>query len=557
VQGRNNEKEGDPMKLNSARLLQVVVVVLMAAAGLFAFGLASDPAVATTCTDPPANLSPPAISGSPTVGATLTGSIGSWDDGGCPPVTYTVSWFRGGTSVRGPITLPSGVTTDNYVVQSADQGYSLVFQVVASNSHGNATASSPPFAIPGPPPPPPPPAAITLTRTGDGVSIYQNLQGRYYISDACHTNGTSTDSGTIGPAYIYRVDLDGQELVAPIASAPRYPSTGLGVFLADLYEGNPNDTPYLENDGVTWHPGQGAFESVQGNVCQGDMNNGPFTHGSGVSSSSVDAIGNETQAPEGGYLWVHYTVNLADPFGRQFAVLYWYRFYANEVDVWTKVIACPDGTCHHDGRGSAPFIKMPKFQHTVSAPAMDYQYESCYDVNGNWLRDAGQVDYPNGPTARNHCPDDTRGRLDIFFSRFGHQPFRLTGRSQTLANFGPDQPTYAWETSPPYGLDKWASVGQNRTHLAYSKDLNQDNNCGGSPGTPVHSWNDNMRRWEMGGDNPDATWLPGGEHFWPYKTIFALFKGWEDGNGPNNCRSLFNNMISGESYANFFRIRNG
>ena len=66
-----------------------------------------------------------------------------------------------------------------------------------------------------------------------------------------------------------------------------------------------------------------------------------------------------------------------------------------------------------------------------------------------------------------------------------------------------------------------------------------------------------MRRWEMGGDNPSATWAPNLLHYYPYKTIYAMFKGWEDGNGPPDCRSLYNNMVNNEGYANFFVLKNG
>ena len=85
-------------------------------------------------------------------------------------------------------------------------------------------------------------ATITLTRVGD-VSIYQNNQGKYYISDACHTTGNSMDPNTtIGPGYIYRVDLNGKEVVAPLPSGKTIPPTGLGIFVADMYEGDPNNT---------------------------------------------------------------------------------------------------------------------------------------------------------------------------------------------------------------------------------------------------------------------------------------------------------------------------
>ncbi|MFL6388177.1 MAG: hypothetical protein ACJ71U_11895 [Terriglobales bacterium] len=78
-------------------------------------------------------------------------------------------------------------------------------------------------------------ATITLTRVGD-VSIYQNNQGKYYISDRCHTAGNSMDPNTtIGPGYIYRADLNGKEVLAPLASGKTIPPTGLGVSFSRKY----------------------------------------------------------------------------------------------------------------------------------------------------------------------------------------------------------------------------------------------------------------------------------------------------------------------------------
>jgi hypothetical protein len=334
------------------------------------------------------------------------------------------------------------------------------------------------------------------------------------------------------------------------------PPTGLGVFIADMYQGDPNNTPYTDK-GAVYHAGAGAFESVQGNVCQGDTNNLAFTSGSGVSSGWVDQIGTATSAPDGSYLWVHFMVDLADPYGNQFQVLYEYRFYASEVDLWTKVQPCPDGACHADARGPAPFLKMPKFEYSVSGPAMDYQTETCYDSAGNVIQTAGQTDYPNGSTVHNHCDTNPRSRIDVYNSSSGLPPFRVTATSQPVASFGPSYGTYPWESTGTsgYGIDKWAAVGQSRQHLVYSSTLNSDNNCGVSG--PAYSYMDSMRKWEMGGDNPAATWGQNLQHYYPYKTMYAMFKGWEDGNGPPNCRSLYNAIVPNEAYANFFRLTNG
>src|SRR4029079_6915571 len=309
--------------------------------------------------------------------------------------------------------------------------------------------------------------AITLTRTADGVSIYQNQQGKYYISDTCHTNGTSTDSGkTIGPGYIYRVDLNGREVVAPLASAGPVlnPLSGIGVFAVDMYQGDPNNTPYTDNNGG-FHAGAGAFDALQGNVCLGDSNNISYTSGSGVSSSVTTNKGTEVSAPAGSYLWVWYVVTLNDPFGQQFSVEYRYRFYANEVDLLTKVKPCPDGTCRHDPRGPYPYLKMPKFHFTVTGPGSDYLNETCYDGSGGVIQDATQLDYPNGSTVNKHCNGNSRDRIDIRKSPSRLPPFRIRGRSQRLAAFGQDQPSYPWESSgTTYGLDNWGKVGQSRNH---------------------------------------------------------------------------------------------
>ena len=159
------------------------------------------------------------------------------------------------------------------------------------------------------------------------------------------------------------------------------PLSGVGIFAVDMYQGDPNNTPYTDNNGG-FHAGAGAFEALQGNVCLGDNNNIAYTAGTGVSNSVTTNKGTEVSAPAGSYLWVWYVVTLSDQFGQQFSVEYRYRFYATEVDLLTKVKPCPDGTCHHDGRGPYPYLKMPKFEYAITGPAMDYRSETCYDLGG-------------------------------------------------------------------------------------------------------------------------------------------------------------------------------
>jgi hypothetical protein len=380
-------------------------------------------------------------------------------------------------------------------------------------------------------------ASITLTRVGD-VSIYQNNSGKYYISDSCHSTGNSLDPNTtIGPGYIYRVDLNGREVVAPLPSGKTIPPTGLGLFVADMYEGDPNNSA------------NGFFESVQGNVCQGDTNNVYTSEGSGVSGSVVDMIGTATSAADGSYLWVHYKVTLSDQVGRQFEVWYWYRFYANSVQMWTKVRPCPDGVCYHDSRGPSSFVKMAKYEFAVSSPAVDYTTEACFSTTGSLITQASNITNPNGSTTGNHCNGDTRDTIDIYNSASGLPGFSIEGQSQPSASFGPTLATYPWECNstgcPNYGVDHLAVIGASRgVHLPY------DGNATSCGTTLIPSSSqDVMRKWEMGGDDGTHGFYPAGN-----KTIYAMFKGWEDGNGPNSCPTLYNQMYPNESYANFFNI---
>ena len=81
----------------------------------------------------PANTVLPAITGTTTVGQTLTTSNGTWT--GTPTITYAYQWKRGGANI-------SGATASTYVLVSADVGTTITATVTATNSVGNASATS-------------------------------------------------------------------------------------------------------------------------------------------------------------------------------------------------------------------------------------------------------------------------------------------------------------------------------------------------------------------------------------------------------------------------------
>jgi hypothetical protein len=85
----------------------------------------------------PANVDPPALSGSPEVGATLACSSGTWEN---DPTDYGYDWLRDGNVVT------SGGS--DLVVSAADRGHVLACAVTASNEGGASQATSDGVAVP-------------------------------------------------------------------------------------------------------------------------------------------------------------------------------------------------------------------------------------------------------------------------------------------------------------------------------------------------------------------------------------------------------------------------
>ena len=92
--------------------------------------------VTNTGTGRPRNVQPPSISGSPTQGATLRASTGTWN--GQQPITYTFNWLRCDTSGNNCVQQP-GFNDDAYVVREGDVGKTLRARVNARNSRGDAS----------------------------------------------------------------------------------------------------------------------------------------------------------------------------------------------------------------------------------------------------------------------------------------------------------------------------------------------------------------------------------------------------------------------------------
>jgi len=116
-----------------ARLAATTSVVVVAA--LVLAGVASAAA--------PVNTAPPAISGTTTVGQTLTASNGTWSDS---PTSFAYQWLRCNGGGNNCAAVANG-TQQTYTLVGADAGHTLRVKVTATNADGSASAQSAQTAV--------------------------------------------------------------------------------------------------------------------------------------------------------------------------------------------------------------------------------------------------------------------------------------------------------------------------------------------------------------------------------------------------------------------------
>jgi hypothetical protein len=86
----------------------------------------------------PMTVTPPAISGTPQQGQTLTATSGSWT---APDATFAYQWQRCDSAGANCVDVP-GATASAYAVTAADAGMTLHVVVTATNRFGSAPATS-------------------------------------------------------------------------------------------------------------------------------------------------------------------------------------------------------------------------------------------------------------------------------------------------------------------------------------------------------------------------------------------------------------------------------
>ena len=241
----------------------------MATAGVLA-ALLSSFATGSSAAKPgtaPVNTSLPTITGTPVVGATLTGSAGTWSGSG---MHYSYQWLRCDSSGAScaPVSAATGTT---YILATADVGSTLRLSVVAANRKGSTSATSNPTSpvtepSSGSTSPSAPTGLSVASSTGNSVTLTWNASAGsdpaagydVYVNQtsAATTTGTSSTVGSLscGKSYTFAVDAydsagnkSGQ--TSTTASAAACPSTSSPIYWGAYIDGN--DTyDYLY--GGTW-----------------------------------------------------------------------------------------------------------------------------------------------------------------------------------------------------------------------------------------------------------------------------------------------------------------
>jgi hypothetical protein len=92
----------------------------------------------------PANTSPPAISGAPQEGQTVTATTGAW--AGTQPISISYQWLRCDRN-GGSCAAIASATGQSYVLSSADVGQTVRVRLTARNSAGSNSSTSVPSAV--------------------------------------------------------------------------------------------------------------------------------------------------------------------------------------------------------------------------------------------------------------------------------------------------------------------------------------------------------------------------------------------------------------------------
>jgi hypothetical protein len=154
---------------------------------------------------PPSNTVPPAISGTPQDGQTLSATTGAWSGS---PTSYGYQWQRCDSAGAACASVP-GATAATYALTSTDVGAAMRVVVTATSSAGSASAPSAATTVVAPAP-----ATRTLTFSGSlnaknptrtfTVTVGAGLADARLAFSKCSSLslGLSTGAGASGPSVV-------------------------------------------------------------------------------------------------------------------------------------------------------------------------------------------------------------------------------------------------------------------------------------------------------------------------------------------------------------------
>jgi hypothetical protein len=195
---------------------------------------------------PPVSTTAPVISGTATIGSTISSTTGVWTNS---PTSYTYQWQRNGSNI-------GGATASTYLTVTADGGTSLTCIVTAVNAGGSVSATSNALSIAPAVLPPVNTTAPVISGTPTGGSTISSTTGVWTNSPTSYTyqwqrNGSnisgatastyltvSADGGTSLTDVVTAINASGSasatsnalsiapNLITPVMSSVSLPSTG-------------------------------------------------------------------------------------------------------------------------------------------------------------------------------------------------------------------------------------------------------------------------------------------------------------------------------------------
>ncbi|MGZ4283289.1 MAG: alkaline phosphatase family protein [Solirubrobacteraceae bacterium] len=164
-----------------------VVVIASNSAGQGA-ATSNPTATITTGASPPSNTGLPTISGTTQQGQTLSTTTGTWN--GTTPITYTYQWQRCTTTCSNI----SGATSSTYTLTASDVSDTIDVIVTATNSAGNASATSAKTAtVTAPPPPGKVTHVVWVLMENHGYGSIIGSSQAPYINQLANTYGLATN----------------------------------------------------------------------------------------------------------------------------------------------------------------------------------------------------------------------------------------------------------------------------------------------------------------------------------------------------------------------------